>query len=108
MAEYMYQLCLEKRWITAEDELVDAVAIRVGKHNYVVHPKDQRDAAFGRALNSLNCEIAVTFSADVVKVVAATIHPDADSFVLDSTTSIQVVDDMSECVTPRSLVEQLL
>jgi len=96
MAEHTYQLCLEKRWIKLSTELVDGVALRLGKRRYITFPEDQREAAFGEALNGLNCEIAVTYSADVVRVILGSLHPDVDSFSLDSLTQIQVVDDMPE------------
>ncbi|GAA6048892.1 hypothetical protein JCM3770_007107 [Rhodotorula araucariae] len=101
MVEHMYRLCLGKRWIKLSTEFVDAVAIRIGKRNYITYPEDQRDAAFGEALEGLNCEIAVTYSADVVKVIVSSLHPDADTFLLDSSTLIQVVDDMPDLSRAR-------
>ncbi|KPV73979.1 uncharacterized protein RHOBADRAFT_45272 [Rhodotorula graminis WP1] len=101
MAEHTYQMCLEKRWIKLSTENVDSVGIRLGKRRYITFPEDQRDAAFGEALNGLNCEIAVTYSADVVRVIVGALHPDLDSFSLDSVTQIQVVDDMSNLARAR-------
>lgn len=103
MASHTFRTCAGKRWVKEDAELADGVAIRLSKRNYVVFPVDERLNTFQDALNELNCEIAITISADVVKVIVGSMSEDAETFALDSTTSIQIVDTMSECVRQRML-----
>ncbi|GAA5994923.1 glycosyltransferase family 2 protein [Rhodotorula paludigena] len=101
MASHTFRTCAGKRWVKEDAELADGVAIRLSKRNYVVYPVDERLNTFQDALNELNCEIAITISADVVKVIVGTMSEDAETFALDSTTSIQIVDTMSELAFAR-------
>ncbi|GAA6024995.1 hypothetical protein JCM10207_002107 [Rhodosporidiobolus poonsookiae] len=105
VAAHTYHRCLELEWIRplTPSLPVDAVAIRRAKDSYVLHPSlaDERVAVLRRAVEALNCEAAVTVSADVVRVVAAAIPPHAQRFSLSSDTHIQVVDTLADLAHVR-------
>ncbi|GAA5906947.1 hypothetical protein JCM6882_000009 [Rhodosporidiobolus microsporus] len=101
MAQHTFRTCLRRQWVHEDPQAPDAVAIRLGKRDYVLHPVDERLNAFQLALNELNCEIAVTFSADVAKVVAASLTPDAHVFSLTDSNHIQVVETMADLAHAR-------
>ncbi|GAA6034551.1 hypothetical protein JCM8097_005388 [Rhodosporidiobolus ruineniae] len=100
MASHLFRTCLRRQWLHEGGE--DAVAVRLAKRNYVLHPVDERLQDFQRALEDLNADVAMTFSADVVKVVSAAISPDADVFSLDSVTHVQVVETMLDLARARA------
>ncbi|GAA5852955.1 hypothetical protein JCM8547_004747 [Rhodosporidiobolus lusitaniae] len=100
MASHLFRTCLRRQWVHEGGE--DAVAIRLAKRNYILHPVDERLQDFQHALNQLNAEVAVTVSADVVKVVAASLHPDADVFSLTQDDHVQIVDTMAELAHARA------
>ncbi|GAA5856984.1 hypothetical protein JCM8547_008495 [Rhodosporidiobolus lusitaniae] len=102
MANHIFRQCLDKRYVQADREPADAVAIRRSKRNYIVHPPHQAGSDFNRALDSLNCDIAMTYSADVVGVALAGVPPEADVLFLTSEDHIQVVDSMPELAHARA------
>lgn len=94
MSSHTFRTCLRRQWVREGGE--DAVAVRLARANYILHPIDERLQPFQQALNQLNCEIAVTVSADVVKVVASSLPPDAEVFSLTADDHIQIVETMAE------------
>ncbi|GAA6031495.1 hypothetical protein JCM8097_006483 [Rhodosporidiobolus ruineniae] len=102
MASHTFRQCVRKRWVKEGGELVDAVAIRRSKRNYVLFPVDERLFDYTMALEQLNCEIAVTVSADVVSVIVNSIPPEADVFSVTESDHIQVVDTMPELAYARA------
>ncbi|GAA6010580.1 hypothetical protein JCM10207_007748 [Rhodosporidiobolus poonsookiae] len=101
MASHTFRTCLRKRWVREDSELLDAVAIRRAKRNYVLYPQDERLQLFNAVLDELNCEIAVTVSADVVRVITASIPAEAEVFSVTAHDHIQVVDTMAELAHAR-------
>ncbi|GAA5824490.1 hypothetical protein JCM11251_000445 [Rhodosporidiobolus azoricus] len=101
MAQHTFRTCLRRQWVHEDPQVPDAVAIRLGKRDYALHPIDERLATFQAALAELNCEIAVTFSAAVAKVVAASIAPGAHVFSLTDSNHVQVVETMADLAHAR-------
>ncbi|GAA5885467.1 hypothetical protein JCM6882_009630 [Rhodosporidiobolus microsporus] len=100
MASHIYHACLDRSW-TRRGELVDGVAIRRAKGNYVLYPQDEGLVPFNRALDYLNVEIAVTVSAEVVKFIVSAHPADSPVFSLTDRDHIQVVESMPDLAYAR-------
>ncbi|BGP17075.1 hypothetical protein JCM10213_006895 [Rhodosporidiobolus nylandii] len=100
MASHLYRTLLRKQWVHEGGD--DAVAVRLAKRSYIIHPVSEGTRMFEQSLHSLNADCAVTVSSDVVKVVAASLAPDADVLSVTEDTNIQIVENMAGLAHARA------
>ncbi|GAA5856990.1 hypothetical protein JCM8547_008499 [Rhodosporidiobolus lusitaniae] len=96
-----FESCLDRLWVKEGGDLPDAVAVRRSKGNYTIFPEEQAGSEFHQAVSILNCDIAVTLSADVVNVIVGAVSDDAVVFSVTEHDHIQIVDTMPELAHAR-------